>query len=353
MDLTPPNVQSLDDVKIYLERMYDYLKWIGNFQCQFMEWQEVDAPQQPADDSARIYAVDYGSGRTALVGLFNTGNAELIVAEGQTSDDITEGESNVFFTEDRATDVIEKVFPSTDSLDEGSTNLYYTALRVIAQINSTLPSTDSLTEGSTNLYFTSARAIAQIAETLPDSIIGTEDQVTVTDEGDGSVTLSTPQDIATDSEPTFNRVNYIAPYHAYGGFQDETETLAVGDDTWTWMTNATNDLWVETEGVGVSLSGDIMTITNTGDYAGNLSVTFSALNGKDYLIRLYNITKATQMGYVIGATATGVTNFTNVTLPLYVEANAGNTLRMEMKCTTDGTDPILKSAVFYLQYLHN
>ena len=64
MDLTPPNIQSLEDVNVYLERVYEYLKWIGNFQCQFIEWQEVDAPERPLADRARMYAVKSDDGRT-------------------------------------------------------------------------------------------------------------------------------------------------------------------------------------------------------------------------------------------------------------------------------------------------
>lgn len=142
-------------------------------------------------------------------------------------------------------------------------------------------------------------------------------------------------------------------WHAYGGFQDANYTLAVDANTWTHITNGTNNLWTGLEGDGMTLSGDVMTITNGADYVGTLSMTFSGLNGKDYQIRLYNITQATQMGYQIGATSTGNANFTNVTLPLYLEVDSSDQLRMEMRCTTDGSDPILRSAVFHLAYLHD
>ena len=79
MDLTPPNVQSLDDVRVYLERVHEYLKWIGNFQCQFIEWQEVDAPERPLAGRARMYAVESDDGRTQLVAIFDTGDAIVMV----------------------------------------------------------------------------------------------------------------------------------------------------------------------------------------------------------------------------------------------------------------------------------
>ena len=143
-------------------------------------------------------------------------------------------------------------------------------------------------------------------------------------------------------------------WHAYGGFQGKSETIDVlGAGQWAWITNITNDLWTGLEGDGISLIGDIMTIENGGDYAGSLSMTLSGLNGKDFQIRFYNITQATQMGYVIGASTTGATNYTNITLPLYLELNAGDQLRLETTCLTDASDPTFRSAVFYIAYLHD
>ena len=117
---------------------------------------------------------------------------------GKTTDDLTEGTTNKYFTTTGAT-------VNTDALPEGSTNLYYTnaranaafvdsldnittALSSNANITTTAnvaganfignvvgnvtgsPSslagldTDDLSEGSTNLYYTSARADADIAD---------------------------------------------------------------------------------------------------------------------------------------------------------------------------------------------
>ena len=152
------------------------------------------------------------------------------------------------------------------------------------------------------------------------------------------------------SNEGFVRVTDI--WHVYGGFQDSDYSIPITGSVWQHITNVANDLWTGLEADGFTLSADVMTFVNYGDYFGSLSMTLSALQGKDYQIRLYNITQASQMGYEIGATTTGAGNYTNITLPLYVEANAGDQMRMEIQCTTDGTDPVLRSAVFYLSYLH-
>ena len=49
-----------------------------------------------------------------------------------------------------------------------------------------------------------------VSKDLVDLVAGTANQVTVADDGDGSVTLSTPQDIHTGAEPTFLGVNITA-----------------------------------------------------------------------------------------------------------------------------------------------
>ena len=158
----------------------------------------------------------------------------------------------------------------------------------------------------------------------------------------------------TVNELNADRVFVDHIWHSYGGFQDESEAISVaGANQWAHITNGANDLFVSLEADGIALSGDVFTITNAGDYFGKLSITISGLTGKDFQIRLYNITTAAQVGYVIGASTTGAGNHTNITLPLYIEAAAGNTFRFEITCNTDGTDPKVESAVYYMSYLHN
>lgn len=143
-------------------------------------------------------------------------------------------------------------------------------------------------------------------------------------------------------------------WHAYGGFQGASETIAIATvDVWYHITNATNDLWTGLEADGMTLSGDVMTVVNAGDYVGTLSMSVSGLSGKDFQTRCYNITQAAQMGYIIGASTNGSGNFTIITLPLYLECDAGDELRMEIRCITDASDPTFKNAVFYLSYLHD
>jgi len=211
---------------------------------------------------------------------------------------------------------------------------------------------DGLT--ASRLLATNGNKLTVSVSTLTSWIIGTSSQIIVTNNGDGTITLSTPQAIATTSNVLFNRVNKTAIWHAYGGFQNKSETIAVSAaNSWAWITNAGNDLWTGVEEDGIAVSGDILTIANAGDYFGKLTITLSGLTGKDFQVRIYNITTASQVAYVIGTSTTGLTNFTNISLPLYIEASAGDTFRFEITCTTDGSDPVVRSAIYYIAYLHD
>lgn len=146
-----------------------------------------------------------------------TVNGNNILTAGNTTDDITEGSTNLFLTDERVQDAVNtlisngthsnitvtyddvnnsmsfeadaSLIPDTDSLSEGSSNLYFTDERAQDAINAAIAAgthqnitityddanntlsfvaengvadstTDDLTEGSTNLYFTNARALS-------------------------------------------------------------------------------------------------------------------------------------------------------------------------------------------------
>jgi hypothetical protein len=121
------------------------------------------------------------------------------------TDDISEGSSNLYFTDTRArnavslttddsnilsynggTGTLTWTTPSTDAIDEGSTNLYYTNARVRAAVSASgdisyndatgnfsysTPTTDGVNEGSDNLYFTNSRAANAISLTTDNSAV--------------------------------------------------------------------------------------------------------------------------------------------------------------------------------------
>jgi len=58
------------------------------------------------------------------------------------------------------------------------------------------------------------------------------------------------------------------------------------------------------------------------------------------------------MAYIIGTTTSGANNYDVLSLPLYLEVNANDQLRVEIENITNNNDSVVRSAVFYIQYLH-
>ena len=147
---------------------------------------------------------------------------------------------------------------------------------------------------------------------------------------------------------------YIRPdkvWHAYGGFEDQSETITCGTGDWNHITNAGNDLWNLDESDGITITADVFDIVNGGDYEGVLSLSISALNGKDFHVRIYNNTQIRVEGRPIGISTTGANNEMNVCVPIYIEATAGDDIQIEIM-SADGTDPVVDDALFVLKYLH-
>jgi hypothetical protein len=151
-----------------------------------------------------------------------------------------------------------------------------------------------------------------------------------------------------------NRIATDSVWHAYGGFQDSAITLDVTSaGVYVPIKNAAGTLWGGSESDGLSLSGDTMIVTNSGDYVGNVSITFQGANTKDFLFRIYNVTQARAEGYHIGATTTGAGSYANVALPIYLDVAAGDRLVIQVTCTTDASDPTIQTGLFYIAFLHH
>jgi hypothetical protein len=102
---------------------------------------------------------------TAGTGLDLTGNVFSLDA---TTDLVSEGTGNLYFTDERAVSAVVNGDVDTDDIEEGTTNLYYTDARVEDVIAAS--DTDDLSEGTTNLYYTDARVENVIANSDTDDI---------------------------------------------------------------------------------------------------------------------------------------------------------------------------------------
>lgn len=83
-----------------------------------------------------------------------------------TAGQLNDAETFSLYCDQELTDEVGNITPpeiglaTTDDLPEGQTNLYFTPQRVVE----TIPTTDALPEGSTNLYYTDARVAEYIAD---------------------------------------------------------------------------------------------------------------------------------------------------------------------------------------------
>ena len=142
--------------------------------------------------------------------------------------------------------------------------------------------------------------------------------------------------------------------HSFWGFQLQVTTIDITATSWRKMiTNASWNLWTGLEANGMTLSWDIMTITNTGDYFWQLTISVAGQNNDDVCIRLYNITKAKQIWYFICWTTLGTSNYIPLPIPLYIDDDANDQFRMEIANITNTNDVNVRSAAFYITYLHD
>ena len=172
----------------------------------------------------------------------------------------------------------------TDDLSEGSTNLYYTnaradariALQVGANLDLSSKDTDDLSEGSTNLYHTTARARASIS---------------VTDSGgDGSLAYNSSTGVITYTGPSAAEVR--AHLSAGTGVSFSGGAISIGQAVATTSNVQFNNVQVDG-----TLTSDDITSTNiaaTGNLtvSGNLTVqgTTTTLNTATLDVEDKNIT---------------------------------------------------------------
>ena len=150
-------------------------------------------------------------------------------------------------------------------------------------------------------------------------------------------------------------VGYVRPsqlIHTYGGFQDSSLTIDLTVNTWAHITNPAFDLWAAPEVDGFSFAGDTITSTYTCDIDGIMAATFNGTAQKEYRFRLWNITQARQEGYSQGVTGNGANNYVQISLPVYVEATAGDLFRFEVQNISGDEDIEFHGAIFKLIYVH-
>lgn len=127
-------------------------------------------------------------------GTLATVNGNNILTAGNTTDDITEGSSNLFFSDERVQDAVNSLISAgthgniSIAYDDEANSLSFTVDQGL------IPDTDSLSEGATNLYFTEERAQDAFAALLSG---GTQTNISVTyDDANGTVSFVAENGVA-------------------------------------------------------------------------------------------------------------------------------------------------------------
>ena len=118
----------------------------------------------------RVGAIMSGSGNISVT--YDDSAGTITIAEALTTTDITEGD-NLYFTNARADARISNAIVDEDNMASNSATQVPSQQSVKAYVDSQVAgkdNTDEITEGSTNLYFTNARADARIAAADTDSL---------------------------------------------------------------------------------------------------------------------------------------------------------------------------------------
>lgn len=125
-----------------------------------------------------------------------------------------------------------------------------------------------------------AKALSSVAN-LTSWIAGTANQVTVTDDGDGTITLSTPQDLATTSSPTFT-------------------TLSVGGAA--AAATSCRHLTKKVTGIADNTATDVLTVTiPNANHAAAIKIMFLSSNGSTDAFESSRVAT----GHVVVARTTG------------------------------------------------
>lgn len=163
-------------------------------------------------------------------GTLATVNGNNILTAGNTTDDITEGSSNLFFSDERVQDAVNSLISAgthgniSIAYDDEANSLSFTVDQGL------IPDTDSLSEGATNLYFTEERAQDAFAALLSG---GTQTNISVTyDDENGTVSFVAENGVAdsdTDDLAEGSNNLYFTDARAISAIENAQSVSMSGD----------------------------------------------------------------------------------------------------------------------------
>ena len=137
--------------------------------------------------------------------------------------------------------------------------------------------------------------------------------------------------------------NYASLY-----VRDSSETITLTEDVWAQVTNATNTLWIASS-LGMSNTGDSITIATAGDYYADVSLSFKATSDDTLQVAVFkNAVLATGLAEV---QAIGTETLSVSVSILLVNLVSGDDLSVRMVNTASGDDASVKDGSLVVHML--
>ena len=170
------------------------------------------------------------------------------------TDDLSEGSTNLYFTNARADARVAAVLPNTDSLGEGSSNLYFTNERVDDRVNALLTAGTGIT-----LSYDDANNALTISGSAQYGDSDARGAISVTDAGgDGSLAYNNSTGVFTYTGPSASEVR--AHITAGTGVSISSGEVSIGQAVATSSNVTFNDLVVSGN---LTVNGSTTTVSST------------------------------------------------------------------------------------------
>ena len=138
--------------------------------------------------------------------------------------------------------------------------------------------------------------------------------------------------------------------HLFMHFCDSSISFNYTTD-WQHLTNASHDMFIDSELDGFAISNDTITVERGADYDLRSNYTCDGDIGETISIRFYNITQGVCCPVSGTNTMLGTDNFISTLTESCFEFNAGDKLVMQIKGDASGT-AVFKSGIIKIYYLH-
>ncbi len=174
--------------------------------------------------------------------------------------------------------------------------------------------------------------------------------VTGSNSGDGELKAAITALNAADAYLEDEIDTLKSPPHSAMSFQDSAFVIDITQNAFSKITNTGNDLFTVTDGDGVTIAGDTLTIITPGTYLITAGLSFSGTNGDVFEFAAFKnaVIASPKMERSTSATDIGA-----VPLPFYLESLvAGDDISLRITNTASSDDATVVACSWITWFLH-